>query len=235
MRTGALVGTLLASSRHPRYSRPIEMFGRRPTVAAEEFKALAGVWRADLKLDEQQTSLSLHLATPRGNTDFPHSGAVHFVDYHLPSAHEDADGWFCAWWSANRPYHAGTPGDGTLCLSLQLGNLFLEGVGSRQGDFRCDSFIGRVMCKFEGSDDLCQVGRFSMQLSLPSKADTTLLEKRYLNRIKSNPSPAFRSARPISEEAAKRAWLARQTAPSWGQRPPAYERMRERLGQALGS
>ena len=66
------------------------------------------------------------------------------------------------------------------------------------------------------------MGRFSMDLSLPVKTDTRLLESRYRRRIELQPPPppqlVLRRAR-FEEEEAKRAWLARldQAPSSWRQ------------------
>lgn len=89
------------------------------------------------------------------------------------------------WWTASRIVNAGHAGDDKLYLSLQLGDLHLEGQGQR-GGLRCRTFVGKVL---EGGDDPYEVGRFAMQLSLPIKTDTTALERQYRERIASRPPP----------------------------------------------
>ena len=128
-----LVSTLLTTMHGSRH-RALEMFGRKPTLAHEEFQALAGVWRADLSLHPAlhtgDAMLSLHLASPRGTTDFPSSGKVYAIEGNLPlNICEDADGWLCAWWTASRHVRAGANGDDTVSMTVQLGNMLLDGRG----------------------------------------------------------------------------------------------------------
>ena len=60
-----LTSTLLATQHRPQLCG-IQMFGDvQPQLAAEEYKALAGIWRADLKLGPVATTLYLHLAAPQ--------------------------------------------------------------------------------------------------------------------------------------------------------------------------
>lgn len=181
-----LLGTLLASSHHSRH-RPLALFGAdgQPQLAGEEYEAIAGVWRADLELDDGDMAMSLHLAMP------PHSsqqfdGRVYPMVEELPfNICRNNDGWSSARWSVEREVCAGAEGDHKLWLLMQLGNLYLEGRGERSG-LRCPAFAGTV---YEGSEDPCVVGRFSMQLSLPIRTDIGTLEARYQERIASRRPP----------------------------------------------
>ena len=200
------------------------MFGRKPQMAAEEYKAVAGVWRVDLSLhpalQRGDDTFLLHLAAPQASTPFPSSGTVYTMeDSSLPmNICPDKDGWLTAWWAANRHVRAGTHGDDTVSLSLQLGSMFLDGQGFRGGancfataGLRCQTFSGKVLYQFEEEEELCVVGSFSMRLSLPTKTDTSMLENRYRKRIATRQWPPSRA---MSEDEAKRVWLACLDEPS---------------------
>ena len=186
-----LLGTLLTSSHHVRH-RPPALLGAigQPFLAEEEYKALAGVWRADLELDDGDASLSLHLAAP-GSQQFDtatQGGKVYPIDadrQKLPFAHR-AHAWSAARWSAHRTVRAGTEGDGELCFALQLGNLHLEGRGERSG-LHCSNFAGTVL--EGGLDDPYVLGRFSMHLALPFETNASTLEERYQQRLAKQPAP----------------------------------------------
>ena len=84
---------------------------------------------------------------------------------------------------------AGAEGDDILRLSLQLGNLHLEGRGQR-GGLRCRTFVGKVFEEDVGRGVLGEVfegntvvGRFTMRLALPMKTDSSALEQQYRQRI----------------------------------------------------
>ena len=147
----------------------------------------------------------------------PSSGKVYTMDDNLPfGMRPDEEGYLSAWWAANRNVRAGAEGDDTVCLSLQLGNLLLQGRGQR-GGLRCRSFVGTVLWRYPGGDDpindpttWAMVGRFSMQLALPSKTDTSMLESRYRKRIETRPPPLSGFPRTLTEEEAKSAWLERR-------------------------
>ena len=164
-----LISTLLASSRHVRLHRPPELFGGdgKPQLAEEEYMALAGIWRADLELDDGDDMISMHLAVPKFQigTEVPDGafGKVYLMnDTPLrPWSNICDKGSSAARWSAYRLVRAGAEGDHEMQLQLQLGNLYLEGRGVRDG-FRCSSFEGTVL---EGGEDPYVVGRFSMRLS----------------------------------------------------------------------
>ena len=189
------------------------MFGEKPTLAEEEYKALAGVWRVDLDLDGRKSSVCLHLALPQvqqplatvhtehdlrtewglpapqqslhddsDDAAFPTGGSVFAVDDNLPFGACEERGWT---WSAGRHVCAGAEGDDLLRLTLQLGELSLEGQGQR-GGLRCRTFVGKVL---ESGATAGRVGRFAMRLSLPIKTDTWELERRYQRRIASRPPP----------------------------------------------
>ena len=131
-------------------------------------------------------AISLHLAAPESlHLDCEHHGKVYPMES-LPFNICQSNGWSSAQWSACRAVQAGEEGDDKLDLNLQLGNLYLEGRGQRGGDFRCPPFAGTV---FEGGEDPCVVGRFSMQLSLPIQSDVAPLEEAYRARIASQPAP----------------------------------------------
>ena len=177
-----LLTTLAATTPSVRHGPPCLVH-----LASEEFQALAGVYRADLSLDEGDMALSLHLAAPESlHLDCEHHGKVYPMESNLPFNIIQSNGWSSAQWSACRAVQAGEEGDDNLDLNLQLGNLYLEGRGQRGGDFRCPAFAGTV---FEGGEDPCVVGRFSMQLSLPIQSDVTPLEEAYRARIASQPAP----------------------------------------------
>ena len=157
-----LLGTLAASSQHAARHRPPALFGdSRPQLAIEEYRALAGVWRADLELDDGVTSISLHLADPHSQQtvaparvlvgedasmgsqgseltdDFPSHGAVRPLEEAMPydmwmSMCRDEKAWTSARWSVSRDVFAGQPGDDVLGISVHLGNLYLEGRGQRR-------------------------------------------------------------------------------------------------------
>ena len=188
-----LLGTLLASSHHVRHHSPL--LSQQPLqLAEEEYKALAGVWRADLELEEHGIATSLHLAAPNaisfdadGLSAYAQTqgGRVFPMDDKLPNA----DRMSSAWWSVTRTTSTGTEGDAGdagLRLSMQLGNLYLEGKGQRNGNFRCSAFSGTVL---EGGDAPCVVGQFLLRLSLPMTSNITSLEGRYRQRIATQPAP----------------------------------------------
>lgn len=191
-------------------------------MAVEEYKAIAGLYRASVELDdawfsdfpfdEQYTTLSLHLAPPRSTTDFPSSGRVYPMDDVLPFniCHDD-EGHLSSWWAAVRPARAGSEGDDTLCLSLQLGDLLLQGRSTRDNEWRCRTFTGNVLYRFANIDkgkfakptvnvdtSPCVIGRFTLELALPSKTDAAALESRYRKRIETRPPP-FTTASSSSE------------------------------------
>ena len=182
-----MLSTLLVSSQRIRHASP-KLFGDgEPKLAFEEFQAIAGVWRTDILFnDGPATRVHLLLAVPekRGG-QFPSGGKVKLMEENLPDdvrfGEEDS-------WSASRQVRAGLSGDDRLGLSLQLGDLQLEGRGQR-GGFRCRAFVGRVV---EGGDDPRVVGSFAMRLTLPLKTDAAQLERRYKQRIASlHPPPLF--------------------------------------------
>ena len=153
--------------------------------------ALAGIWRADLELDDGDDMISMHLAVPKFQvgTEVPDEafGKVYLMnDTPLrPWSNICDSGSSAARWSAYRLVRAGAEGDQEMQLQLQLGNLYLEGRGKRDG-FRCSSFEGTVL---EGGEDPYVVGRFSMHLSLPIVSEIDALQKRYQQRIASRPAP----------------------------------------------
>ncbi len=177
----------LACARH----RPPKLFGddtsKAPYLVAEEYQALAGVWRTDLELDDGHATISLHLAAPRSLGTGSPGGEVHTMlklPFSICHGGQQARSW-----SVHRTAHAGQEGEDMLGLSLELGNLHLEGQGERRpaGGLRCTSFAGTV---FEGgAADPCVVGKFSMQLALPIVTDLSPLEERYRKRIASQPAP----------------------------------------------
>jgi hypothetical protein len=189
------VGTLLASSHRPwsglydaRRAGNVQLSAQ---LVKEEYSALAGVWRAELELDEGNTAMSLHLAAPQSlalGTIAPGGGKVFPMEEKLPfNICSGNDGWTSARWSA----HAAPKNDDELRLSLRLGNLYLEGRGERRG-LRCTAFVGTVL---EGGEDPCVVGRFSLQLALPLTSDTGALEKTYERRLAARRPPPLEFAR----------------------------------------
>ena len=195
-----LLGTLLSTQRAQPHvaaptsgrSGPVSLFGdAQPQLALEEYTALAGIWRAELELDDGDVSTSLHLAAPRRAQD---GGNVYPMEEELPFniCQGSSDGWTRARWFCERKVRAGAEGDNKLSMSLQLGNLYLEGRGERSG-LRCTSFVGTA---FEGGEDPCVVGRFMMRLALPIASNVTSLEQRYRRRIATRPPPPLTFARP---------------------------------------
>ena len=182
-----LLGLLASSSRHVPRHQQAKLFGDSyPQLATEEFQALAGVWRADLQLNDEDVTISLHLADPKHETEFPPGGDVFPIEDSLPfSVRQHELNWRSARWSVSRYVYAGQQGDDILGLSVQLGNLALEGRGQRAG-LRCRAFVGKV---YETSDVPKVIGRFSLQLALPIKADTLALEKQYQQRISARSAP----------------------------------------------
>ena len=131
-------------------------------------------------------AISLHLAAPESlHLDCEHHGKVYPMES-LPFNICQNNGWSSAQWVGVQSSPSGRRGRRQLDLNLQLGNLYLEGRGQRGGDFRCPTFAGTV---FEGGEDPCVVGRFSMQLSLPIQSDVAPLEEAYRARIASQPAP----------------------------------------------
>ena len=212
--------------------------GSHPQLSAEEYKALAGIWRLQLDLYEGRRSfaMSLHLAAPQvsaaGDMEFGDVFVVEDALYdELPSAR----------WCASRTVHAGEVGDDQLCVSLQMGSLCLDGQGERAG-LRCSAFAGVVL---EGGEHTPRtVGQFSLGLVLPMKTDAARLEDNYRQRIvehapfagdvtalldfmdeeelgsEGSEASEARSEEARDglsmEEAAKRAWLSRLSVPTWG-------------------
>ena len=191
-----LRGTFAASSSLLRHSQPV-LFGQHPQLAQEEYNAIAGVWRADLETDDGDFEFPLHLAAPseslfgadgaQAYSDSGVAGYLHSVEDKLPpNICQGSTGLANSWWTVNRAVHAGTEGDNVLCLSMQLGNLYFEGIGERGDDFRCPAFVGTLL---EGGEDPCVVGRFLLRMSLPTRSNITALEERYRERIASRPAP----------------------------------------------
>ena len=184
----ALTVDLLQPTTTPRVlsrHRPPMLFGDgKPQLADEEYKALAGVWRMDLDLDDGDAAMSMHLAAPTSQGAAA-NGKVCPAQEEMPfNLGRD---WSTARWAAHRTVRAGEEGDDELGLSMSLpGNVYLEGRGQRRDDFRCSTFDGTV---FEGGEDPCVVGSFEMELSLPIHSDTSELEARYHSRIASRPMP----------------------------------------------
>ena len=197
-----LVATWLASAQppshlaHARHAVSPVMFRRKPEVAREEYNALSGVWMVDLQLEEEaDTSLSVHLATPQGSTDFPHSGRASIMEGpSLPLACLDPDQQN-GWWAAKRRVHAGTEGDDIVYLAVQLGDsMLLDGQGQR-GGLRCRNFGGKVWdVGAVANGDRARgslpprrkwrlSGHFTMRLALPIKTDTAVLESQYEKRM----------------------------------------------------
>ena len=168
-----IIGTLLAAAQRPRHRVPALIDTvQQPShlLTIEEYKALAGIWRAELELDDGDSSTTLHLAVPLSSAEF--GGKVQSTT--VPSGPHDT-------WFVEHSIRAGDSED-SLCLSLQLGALLLEGRGERHG-LRCCSFVGTVL---EGyTHDPCMVGRFSMQLSLPIASDLAALEQQHELRLDS--------------------------------------------------
>ena len=168
-----IIGTLLAAAQRPRHRVPALIDTvQQPShlLTIEEYKALAGIWRAELELDDGDKSTTLHLAVPLSSAEF--GGKVQSTN--VPSGPHDT-------WFVEHSIRAGDSED-SLCLSLQLGALLLEGRGERHG-LRCCSFVGTVL---EGyTHDPCMVGRFSMQLSLPIASDLAALEQQHELRLDS--------------------------------------------------
>ena len=181
-----------------------ELFGENePQLADEEFKALAGIWRVYLelwepRLESRGLAMSLHLAAPEvtkyGNLQHgkvcPMEEILCYGVFNIladPAKSEGGlvgespgSGWSAAKWSATRVVHAGEEDDDKLCVTLQLGNLRLEGRGRRKG-LRCNVFVGKVLDVGDDPPRMC--GRFSMGLLLPIKSDVAALEERYKMRI----------------------------------------------------
>ena len=231
-----LLSTLVATSpllhNRARHLSPT-MFGKRePKASMEEYSCVSGVWRAEIELDDDgNLILPMHLAAPRSTNALPSSGSVYLMKENLPDRYCPSH-FEPSWWSVNRQVHAGSQGDHILCLSLQLGHLFLKGRGQRDR-LRCQTFVGIV----EDSDgDPC--GRFTMRLSLPIKTDTRPLENRYRKRVETRPPPiknVVESHRPsLSEEEARRAWLVDRSDPSWEETRSQQLRSRGLQGDFAG-
>ena len=108
-----VISTLLASSSRVRHCPP-KLFGEngQPQLAEEEYRALAGVWRADLELDDGDMAIPLHLAAPPSSQWGPDgsirtspdgaapAGRVYPMDDTLPfNILQGSHGRSTAWWS----------------------------------------------------------------------------------------------------------------------------------------
>ena len=148
------------------------------SLDAEEVRALAGLWRADLDLDDAQRSLTCNLDV---------SGKCSFVV---------GDGAPIVGTVAGAPrWEAYTVlADKSVCMNLCVGPWVLQGCGERDG-LRCSVVRGSVL---EGAeDDQVCVGRFEMALSVPvaSESELPALEARHLARLASRPAPPVRFSR----------------------------------------
>ena len=141
-------------------------------LSSEEVQALAGVWRADLDLDDGAQTLSLHLDA---------QGGVHPAERSLPfNICNGEHGWSSARWECRAVRESST-----VHLKLQLGVLYLEGTGERDG-LRCKTLKGSVC---EGGDDPCYVGSFELSLVLPTSNDVAVLQERHQARVDARPAP----------------------------------------------
>lgn len=155
-----------------RVSSILALIPSKKPLEVEELEALAGFYQANLCLDDGDRDLSLHLHP---------SGIVHTTDDAAFSTYTASTQWDCF----------AVPESSEISLRLQLGNLYLEGKGEREG-LRCVVFKGNVL---EGRDSPCCVGSFSMSLVLPTIADVGALEERHRARIESRPAPPMSFAR----------------------------------------
>lgn len=174
-------GTLVSLQHFARVRPPVLFGDGHPRTAQEEIKAIAGLWRVQVRFENRYNAdLSLYLEP---------SGGVVVTDVDKLPYNLDQRSLAWSYWSADRIVIAGADGDNELCFSLQLGHLKFEGRGERF-DFRCSEFVGEVL--YEGVDS-DPIGTFAMQLSLPMKSDVAPLEERYWQRIAERPppSPAF--------------------------------------------
>ena len=186
---------LSTTTRH----RPLRLFGESPDLSDEEYKALAGIYRVYLDLEDRGMALSLHLEAPkveeRDEDDvynpwapgriLPMEEVLCYGCFNVMQG--DKDGWKSARWSVRRDVHAGEEGDDKLTISLKIGNLRLQGRGRRIG-FRCPAWIGTII--ESGITDTVPpspyartVGLFCMGLLLPIKTDAGPLEEKYQQRI----------------------------------------------------
>lgn len=151
-------------------------------LETEELEALAGIWRTNLKLDDGDTSLSLHLDAKTGQVYTADDSALPFNICH-------GKGSSTANWGVTA-----VPESPQISLSLQLGILYLEGTGERSG-LRCMSLKGSVL---EGRDDPCCVGAFDMTLVLPTSQDVAALEERHQARVDARVCLRHSRAPPLS-------------------------------------
>jgi len=177
-----ILGLLASSSPSLRLGKPMAFRPQKLPLESEEVEALAGIWRAELDLDDGAKSISLFLDA---------NGKVRAAD---ESVLPDANICQGTTWSDQWRVTAVPEGD-TVSLKLSLGVLYLEGKGTRQG-LRCSSVAGSVL---EGKEDPCCVGSFRMGLVMPSggwdRSVIKSLEDRHEARVLRRPAPPIAFSR----------------------------------------
>ena len=128
------------------HSVPIKIRSRVALTAAEgslepeELEALSGVWKAELRLDDGDRTLTWRLAA---------SGRVRGLD-------ENEEG---VWWADSAPTESAQQ---RVTVSLRVRDWTILAVGERTG-MRCTQLGGAVL---EGAEDPCHVGECDLTLAL---------------------------------------------------------------------
>jgi len=210
--------TLLACQRplqqyRPQRALPPVALSNQP-LESEEIEALAGIWQADLTLDDGDMQVSLHLDA-KGHV---HTSTVLPFNICLESERMDR-------WDVSAP-----PEGNEIRFKLQLGVLSLEGKGTREG-LRCSQLSGSVL---EGRDDPCCVGHFRMGMVLPTTPDVSALEARHQARLNSRPAPPLSFER--SSFAGRWRLLIKMDPDQYGgDAPPAFFALELRANQTFSS
>jgi hypothetical protein len=140
-------------------------------LEADELRALAGLWRASLDLDDGKQSFTCALGVFGKLRVFGDLPLLAQVDS-------------CRWDASS----VGSAGPGSVSINLQIGPWTLTGGGERNG-LRCSFVSGSV---FEGSfDDPVYVGSFKIALASAEVGDEELpaLEERHRERLNLRPAP----------------------------------------------
>ncbi|EOD38994.1 hypothetical protein EMIHUDRAFT_466724 [Emiliania huxleyi CCMP1516] len=128
------------------HSVPIKIRSQIALTAAEgslepeELEALSGVWKAELRLDDGDRTLTWRLAA---------SGRVRGLD-------ENEEG---VWWADSAPTESAQQ---RVTVSLRVRDWTILAVGERTG-LRCTQLGGAVL---EGAEDPCHVGECDLTLAL---------------------------------------------------------------------
>jgi len=184
---------------------PTALVPRKLPLEPEELEACAGIWRVALNLDDGEKVITVHLDGRGGLSTTDAQGLNVCSGEHG--------------WSSTRWQMYARPESPNVSLRLQIGILYLEGKGTRQG-LRCKTLKGSVL---EGAADPCCVGSFKMSLVLPLKGEEELssLEALHSRRVKQRPAPPL-SFSALGFVGKWRLLLSMDSNQAGGDSPPAY-------------